>query len=221
MVVVFGAGRQGSNLILEVLTASPFFLPSDYPEDQLLLKRDIVYPYNYLCKCDSVYCDSYGMLGTFMKKNISALIVWPIRHPFDTAMSKVKRGYGHADDASLKGCVKDMFYNAYLYKEATNEFSDRIISVKMENVILDVEKEAKRLSNFVGVPYIEEMKFPYKRMKHEGKKERYPDKLYKSEISKYKNWKKAYDGFLTTVDFSMEDLFAKLKPLLKTFDYEE
>ena len=100
MVLVFSCGRTGTNLVLEILTGSSVLSPSPYPEDKQVFKRDIVYPYNYLTKSDSIYCSDFGELSNFMKKNFHCKILWTVRHPYDVAMSKIYRGWGHADDAN-------------------------------------------------------------------------------------------------------------------------
>lgn len=221
MVVVFSAGRSGTNLVLEILTGSSKLLATPYPEDKLLFKRKCVYPYNFLTKSDSIYCDCYGSLADLMVKNFHCKIIYTVRHPYDWVMSKIKRGYGHADDATLKGAVNDMYWNAYLYCEVKHEFPNRILTVKMEDVINNIEKETCRMCQFLNIPFEEAMLHPMDRMRHEGKRQRYGNNIDKSQIGLYKNWKTAYDGFLTTIDFNMEDLFKKIEPLLKTFGYDQ
>jgi hypothetical protein len=221
MIAVCGCGRTGTNLVLEILTGSSILTPSPYPEDKLLFKRGIMYLHNYLTKCDTWYCPSFGLFGNFMRKNPHAKVIWTIRHPFDTAMSKVRRGYGHADDATIKGCRCDMFWMAYMFCEAKSEFPERVMLVKMENVIRNIEEETRKMCSFLDIPFEEQMVIPWERMRHSGKKERYGNVLDPSQINMYKDWKNAYNGFLTTIDFDMEDLFDKLETLLKTFEYED
>ena len=148
-------------------------------------------------------------------------MIYTVRHPFDWAMSKIRRGYGHADDATFKGCISDMYWNAYLYCEARKEFPGRILTIKMEDVINDIKKETEKMCQFLKLPLEEPMLHPMDRMRHEGKKKRYGNNIDQSQIGLYKNWREVYDGFLTTIDFDMEELFKKLEPLLKTFGYEK
>jgi hypothetical protein len=54
MVIVFSAGRSGTNLVLEILTGSRFLMPTPYPEDKQLFNRKCTYPYNFLTKSDSI-----------------------------------------------------------------------------------------------------------------------------------------------------------------------
>lgn len=226
MVVVFSSGRSGTNLILEILTGSDHLTPTLTPENTHLFEEDFgkfVYGLllEYLTKSDSHYCETYQEFRDFMINNDHAKIIWTLRHPYDMAMSKIRRGYNESDDGSLRGCVVDMYWMAYLYCEATKEFGDRILTIRVEDVIMDIEGQAKKMCEFLDIPFEEPMLYPWHRMRHEGKKERYPEGLDQKEIHKYLNWKSAYDGFLTSIDFNMEDLFKKLKPLIKTFGYEE
>jgi hypothetical protein len=223
MVVVFSCGRTGTNIVLELISGSNELVPTLSPEDRYLFIREdnkFVYPEDYLTKSDSIYCPSYGHFGNFMKNNPTAKIIWTIRHPFDIAMSKIRRGFPGASDASLKGCVKDMCWMTYLYFEATCEFPDRILLVRMEDVLLDIEKEAQKICNFLDIPFEEEMTRPWERMRHPGKRERYPGKLYMDQIDMYLNWRTSYDGFLVNnIDFNMLDLFKKIESLVYKFGY--
>jgi len=224
MVVVFSCGRTGTNLVLEILSGSDILIPTLTPEDRYLFIREnnkFIYPEDYLTKSDSIYCTSYGHFGNFMTNNPTAKIIWTIRHPFDTAMSKVRRGFPDAADASLKGCVKDMCWMEYLYNEANCEFPDRVLTIKMEDVLLNIEKETQKMCNFLNIPFEDEMVRPWERMRHPGKRERYPGKLYTDQIDMYLNWRTVYDGFLVNnIDFNMLELFKKIESLVYMFSYD-
>ena len=220
MVLIFSCGRTGTNLVLEIMTGSSTLSPSPYPEDKQIFKRDIVYPYNYLTKNDSIYCDDFGMLSDFMKKNFHCKILWTVRHPYDVAISKIYRGWGHADDANLKGCVKDMFWAAYLFKEAIGCFPDRVRPTKMEDIIKNAKVEIGSICFFLNIKFEEAMLYPNLRMRHELYKQEYSKGIHKDQIDKYKEWKTIYDGFFVNkIDFDMRELFEKIKPLVKTYGY--
>lgn len=227
-VVVLSAGRSGTNLVLECMTGHSYFIPTEYPEDKLLFKRDIQYPNRYLCKCDTVYIPSYKHLYSFMKNNRSACILWSFRNPRNWVLSKLYRGrIGNsgrvkpADDATIDGCKQDMQWMFQLLQSVERDFPLRIIRVKMEDIILDIEKECKRICKFLCIPYQEEMTRPWERMRHKGKKERYGNKLDTSQINLYENIDTIYNGYFLNKKKEVEELFKYIHPLLKEFGYTE
>lgn len=224
MVIVFSTGRSGTNIALEILTGSQELLPSLEPEHKGLFKIEgVEYPPFFLAKSDSAYCPTYELFGLMMKINPNAKIIWTIRHPFDLVMSKIRRGFPvKSDDGTLKGCCKDMFWMTYLYSAATKEFPGRILLIKMEDMILEIERETKRMCSFLNISFDRRMLVPWERYRQPGKKERYPSGLDKRQLDMYKTWKEQYNGFLIKViDFNMEDLFNKVQPLVEYFGYRD
>ena len=150
--IIFSAGRSGTNLLLESMRGNSYFIASEYPEDKLLFVRNIRYPDKYLTKSDSVYCPSYQHFYDFMKKNPNANILWCIRHPYDWCLSKLFRGRAlprrdnnPADDGTPSGCIHDMNWMYSLLKQAEKDFELRILKIKMEDIILDIESETKKI----------------------------------------------------------------------------
>ena len=228
MVIVISSGRSGTNLALEIISASPYIVASDPEEDKYVMHRSTYYPDNLLTKTDTHYIvDKDGLTGyevfvKFMRSNTTTKLIWTIRHPYDWAMSKIYRGWGGADDATFNGCLEDMRWCYSLFNVATTEFKDRVCVVKMEDILSDIKTQAEKMCSFLELPFEESMLYPWKRMRNPNKKERYPDKLYKNQIDMYLDWKTLYDGFFVTkVDFSMEDLFYQLDPLLNSYDYKD
>lgn len=224
MVLVFSSGRTGTNICLEVLTGNSKLQPSDPPEDKQVFKRNVIYPDFYLTKCSVTYCKNYNEFYNLMYNNPDTKIIWTIRHPFDVCLSKLyrgrplpKRGRISAADATVEGCVKDLYKMFDLYKRSIQDFNDNILLVKMEDIITNIENESKRMCNFIGIPYQEDMKVPHLRMRHEGKRERYKT-LDTNELNKYPEWKTLYNGFYN--NFDIELLFSLIKPIKDYFRYK-
>jgi len=219
MVLVFSSGRSGTNLILEILAGSKLLSPSIYPEDKQIFSRGIVYPYNYLTKSDVQYCQNFGLFADFMKKNWHCRVIFTVRHPYDWAMSKIYRGWGHAEDATMKGCVKDLYFTAYLFSEIKCCFPDRVMTVRMEDVVTNTKHMTEQMCVFLNIPFDENMLQPHKRMRHEQYRKEYSQGIYNT-VEMYKNWDKIYGGFFTKVDFDLKMLFEKVEHLKQTFGYE-
>lgn len=225
MVVVFGPGRSGTNLVLEILSGSKELLPTLEPEtkDFFANPECIEFREDYVTKCDTLYCNNFGVLGTYLKDHPHLRIIYTIRHPFDLAVSKLLRGWASKSaDASFGECLTDIYWAAHLHHEATNEFPDKILTVKLEDVLLDIETEARRICEFLKISFEYRMCRPYDRMRIINKYKRYGDKIDKSQIDIYKRWKELNDGFLVKeLDFNMEDLFDKIIQVVNYFGYKD
>lgn len=224
MILVFSSGRTGTNLVLETLAGNFKLQASNPPEDKQVFKRNVVYSDYYLTKCSVTYCKNYNEFYNFLSNNPNTKIIWTIRHPYDVCLSKLyrgrpmpKRGKISASDATVEGCVRDLYKMFDLYKRSINDFSNNILLVRMEDVIIDIEKESKNMCKFIDIPYQENMKYPYKRMRHKGKKERY-NTLDKKELNKFPEWKTLYDGFYNNFDVDL--LFNLVTPIKEYFNYE-
>lgn len=218
--IVLSAGRSGTNLILECMTGHSYFISTERVEDQDLFSRDTIYPDRYLTKCDVIYIPSRADFHKFMDKNKSAYILWALRHPYDWVLSKLYRGrVGPADDATINGCKLNMYVMYEVLKAAELHYPSRILRVRMEDIILNIEEECKRICKFLNVPYEEEMCTPHLRMRHKGKKERYGNKLDTSQVNLYKNIDTVYNGYFIDKKKKIDELFKYIHPLVKEFNY--
>ena len=225
-IIILSAGRSGTNLVLECVSGHSLLTPTEFPEDKHLFLRNIKYPNYYLTKCDTVYIPSCEYFHNFMQKNKYANILWTLRHPYDWCLSKLYRGrVGNngrvkpADDAHYDGLMLDMKCMYEYLKTAELNYPFRILRVKMEDIILDIEKECKRICKFLCIPYQEEMSRPWERMRHIGKRERYGNKLDTSQIALYKNIETIYDGYFSNKLDLVEKVFEQMNPLVKELGY--
>ena len=79
----------------------------------------------------------------------------------------------NAADATVEGCKYDLGWgwNILFYLEST--YPERVMRVRMEDVILDIKKECKMMCNFLNIPFEEDMCFPHLRMRAKEKRNRY------------------------------------------------
>jgi hypothetical protein len=227
-VAVISCGRSGTNMALEILSGHPFFVPSVPEENKRLCKDNIVYPLNYLTKCDTVYMN-YEHLKITLHRNRAMKVIWTIRNPRDMAMSKIYRGQPKSeggdckvlsDDATLDGCIEDIEKMFNIYESVTRDFRKRVLLVKMEDMINDVVNATEKMCSFLEISYHHEMINFISRMRNQNKSSRYSS-IDKNEIDKYKNWKTVYDGFFTKKNYDMESFFKRLNVYSKYFGYTE
>jgi len=148
--IVCSGGRSGTNLALESLRGNPYFKVSNVIEDKYVFVREEELIDRYLTKTDVVYCPTYKHFKQFMIKNSNANIIWTVRHPYDWCLSKLYRGrptekslWKYSADATIRGCLMDMSWMYSLLKELEKDYPLRIIRVRMEDLILNIETEPK------------------------------------------------------------------------------
>jgi hypothetical protein len=225
-VSVVGCGRSGTNLVLEILRGNSFFCASQSPENKDLCGG--TYEECYLTKCDTWYFKPHE-LENVLDRNKHMKIIWTIRDPRDMILSKIRRGQPKSqggdgsevvsDDATPDGCIEDInhMYNCYEY--IITKCADRVFLIRMEDVINNIEKETKRMCEFIGIPYEKEMCEFTDRMRHPDKRKRY-SVLDRSQLSLWKNWKEIYSGFFTENEYPIENIFKEVLHIVRRFSYE-
>ncbi len=223
--LVLGCGLTGTNMLLEILRASPQLQATEVAEDKHVFYRSEKLPKNYLSKCDTVYVPDFGMAKRLLDDNSELRILWTIRDLRDTALSKIYRGQpGHdsptlSDDATHEGCIKDLEWMHKVYKFIRANYPDRIMVVKMEDVILNFESTIKKVCNFCEIDYIAEMQGFTGRYRNKHKANRYKG-LDTKQVEIYKNIETAYNGFFKDHSINLGSLFADLVPYQKEFGYK-
>ena len=226
-VAVIGCGRSGTNITLEILRGSSELDASIEPENKNLCKG-FLYDSLYLTKCDTWYFTPSELEET-MKQNLDMKIIWTMRDPRDMVLSKIVHGQPKSlggdgsdrvsDDATPEGCRIDIDHMYECYNHNIQKFPERVLLVRMEDVLSDIEKETKRMCEFIGINYDQEMcDFP-SRMRNPDKRKRYSS-VDKSQIAVWKEWKTAYSGFFSENDYNIETLFEYFQPLVEEFGYE-
>jgi len=224
---VIGCGRSGTNMVLEILRGNPFFNASKEPENKSLFRHHQIYPNDYLTKCDTAYF-SIPEFNTTLDYNYKMQIIWTIRDPRDMILSKIRRGQpkstggdcrGTASDASPAGCLEDMAHMFNCYKNAIEKYKDRVLLIKMEDVIIDIENKTSEMCKFLNVTYHPEMCNFVERIRVIEKRNRY-NKLDKGQIGLWKNWKSIYNNFFSENNYPVEDMFREAQYLTDYFGYK-
>tara|TARA_Y100000361_G_C11145232_1_gene337602 strand:+ start:903 stop:1589 length:687 start_codon:yes stop_codon:yes gene_type:complete len=225
-VLITSCGRTGTNMLLEILRASDKLVATDPAEDKAVYRRGTIEWDNYLSKTDTHYISNYEYeVRNLLDSNKHLKILWTIRDLRDCSLSKIYRGQpGNdtgvlSDDATEDGCFEDINWMQIIHEFITKNYPERIMTVKLEDIILDFEKTIKEICNFIEIDYIEDMKKYVSRYRNDRLAKRYK-KLDKNQIELYKRRYKIYDGFFKNHDIDLDLLFTKLIPHLKYFGYK-
>ena len=222
--VILGTGRSGTNVALEILTGSSQLNSPGNGVDYKFCKAKKYTP-NSLIKADIINNFTVQGLEEAISFTPDMKIIWTIRDPRDICMSKIKRGVpmrlggdciGFSPDGTPEGSVQNLRVMVDLY----NYFKDDACSmlVRMEDMLLDTEKETHRMCEFLDIPFEKNMLYFYKRMRNKHKKKRYK-KIDLSQISMWKNWRTVYNNYFLDNNIDMDKVFIEVKDLVDYFGY--
>lgn len=223
-VLVTSCGRSGTNLVTEILSQSNELTPTRMVEDKDIFRRRKIIGETYLSKSDTHYSRNVSDIDYVMENNPHLKIVWTIRDPKDMILSKIRRGQkgmdgNHitADDATPDGCVEDIYNMFNQYKHIKENYPDRIMIVKMEDVILDFENTIKGACDFAGIEYTESLKNFTFRNQHKSK--RYKG-LDKGQVGLWEKRNEVYSGFFVKNDYHIEQIANNINEVTEFFGYE-
>lgn len=224
--LVLSCGRTGTNMLLEIMRGSTQLRATHIAEHKQLFRQPMYLPEDYLSKCDTVYVDDLQQVSTVMDSNPHLKILWTIRDLRDCSLSKIYRGQpgndaggDPADDATFDGCIEDIEKMSQIYDFIKEKYPDRILVVKMEDVINNFETTVTAVCVFVGVQFEESMQDFTSRYRA-AEKRRYT-KLDKSQYQLHTRKYEIYDGFFKTHDIDLDLLFEKLQPIQEKFGYTQ
>lgn len=226
--LVLSCGRTGTNLTVSILQGNPYFNIDSRIENRTIFNPVSQYPSTYLCKSDVTYLPHIDKLLRLLEINKEMKVVWTIRDPRDVLLSKIKRGQlikdggdntgSPSEDSTVEGAIESLtsMYNAY--RQCIEKYSERCILVKMEDILLDIEGESKKMCNFLNIEYHPNM-LNFTNRIIDIKKKRYGNKIDKSQVALWKNWETIYDKFFTIKGLDMEIHFTKIKDMISYFNY--
>tara|TARA_R110002020_G_scaffold56186_4_gene155761 strand:+ start:2300 stop:3004 length:705 start_codon:yes stop_codon:yes gene_type:complete len=229
-VLVMGAGRTGTNMLLEIVAGSsrletyrPYV---DISPNFLNSHPDLVHE-KFLSKCDTIGIVSLERLHKFINDNSELKILFTVRDWRDAALSKIYRGQPGQDgnrrlaaDASVEGCLIDIFWSKVVYDYLKQKIPNRVKLVKMEDIILNSDTTIKDVCKFCEIPYEEDMLSFNDRYGNPYKKERYKKGFDKKQVGLYKRVDELYEGFFKTHNADLDFLFNELGQFLDYYDYE-
>lgn len=206
-ILITGAGRGGTSLVRELvrgLGIVGFYRGGE--EDRNFFKYSRL-PKNYGTKL-TIENEGFTLenLIKAMKRYTDLRIVFSLRHPVDNCMSKIVRGQRRSDggdskverlapDATVEGAIITVKRMRHIHKEIVKQFSHRIHTVMMEDLILNPEREVNKIAMFLGVKITKRALEFYKHNTNRYQKKRYGTQLDASQIGLYERWDIAFNGF--------------------------
>ncbi len=230
-VLITGAGHTGGNWVTEIVNLSGAFRFTEQVEDRELFNRGPL-PEGYGTKLAT---DNAGMypenLGRLLDAHPDLKVVFTLRHPIDTCLSKIYRAtpsdenepapdmLNYSFDGTVLGAVKSIEFMYTVMSFLRSNYPDRVLFVKLEDLIADAEREVDRICAFLEIDKIPEMLEAYKYSRNRHHEKRYAGKLDTSQIFIHKRWDTIYNGFFRDKAEVVKRLFYYLRDMIEKFGY--
>ena len=240
-ILVLGIGQGGTCPLLEVVRGLDIASFTKAVEDRRFFKHGML-PQSYGTKLttDSIVKITPSNFSSFlenlkksMNKYADLNIVFSLRHPVDVFMANLVRGQKPSDggdgdrkrnrisdSGTIEGSLLAILHSHNVYKNILPLFPERIITVKLEDLILVPETEVRRIANFFGVEPTQRAYEFYKHNRNEYQRKRYGDNLDKSVVALYKKWDTWHDGFFKERRSDIDFAISRLTDVIQDWGYE-
>lgn len=240
-ILVLGTGQGGTCPLLEVVRGLDIVSFTKAVEDRWFFKHEAL-PRDYGTKLttDSIekikaknFSSFLEKLKVSMRKYADLYIVFSLRHPVDVFMANLVRGQKPSDGGdgdrkknrlsgtgTIDGSFLAISHAHNIHKNMMSLFPERIITVKLEDLILMPETEVRRIAKFFGVEPTQRAYEFYKYNRNEYQKRRYGDSLDKSVVALYKKWDTWHDGFFKEKRSDLDFAINRLSGIIQDWGYE-
>jgi hypothetical protein len=204
-VIISGAGRGGTNLLRELVDKITDIDFTTEVEDRNIDKRTEL-PKSYGTKLATENgCFTIDTISRFMDKHEDLYIIFSLRHPIDNCLSKIVRGQKSSDggdkpteilssDATVDKAVGSINFLYITIDKLKDKYPNRIITVKMEDVLLDTENTVGHICKFLGIDKPKTWDGFQVNNKNRYQKNRYGNNLDKGQINLFKDTE-SFNGF--------------------------
>jgi hypothetical protein len=243
-ILVLGVGQGGTCPLLEVVRGLGIVSFTEEVEDRRFFEYK-VFPQDYgtklttdcLKKNKTTIARNFSFflenLERLMRKHADLYVVFSLRHPLDIFMASLVRGQKPSDggDGSRKrnrlsgtgtitGSLFAISHAHNVYKNIMSLFPKRIITVKLEDLVLMPKMEVNRIAKFFGVEPTQRAYEFYKHNRNEYQKRRYGNSLDKSVVALYKKWDTWHDGFFKERRDDIDFATGRLSGIIQDWGYE-
>lgn len=229
-ILVTGVGRSGTCLLIEVVRGLGIVNFSRKVEDRQFFKYKPL-PQNYGTKlATDQRAFSMKNIKKAMEEYQDLYLVFSLRHPVDTLLSKIRRGQKLSDggerkerlsfDATVETAIftiKD-FYEKHEF--AIRNYPNRTCSIKLEDLILQSRITVNKVADFFRVRSTKKAFRFYKFDRNKYHLWRYKRRLDPSQVGNYKRWDTIYEGFFKDKKGDVDRAKKELHSVIKGLGYE-
>lgn len=230
-ILVTGAGRGGTNLVTELIRSMKIVTFTPQVEDRSFFNSSIL-SNNYGTKL-AIGNKGFNILNIkrMMDSNTDLFVVFSLRHPIDNVLSKIVRGQPQskggdstveerAPDGTVDGAVNSILevYRIYLFLQ--ENYSDRLLVVKMEDLILEPKETVEDVCDYFNVGFTDDMLNFHQHNRNNYQKRRYGNNLVKN-VELYTDLNNNFDGYFKNNNGILEQLNDSLKDVIIGLDYKQ
>lgn len=229
-VLVTGAGRSCSNWVTEILrVANELNFTSSIEDRQFLDSKTL--PEKYSTKLCTEYPNfTEKTLCKIMDTYSDLHLVFSVRNPVNNCLSKIARGRKKSEggdtlvelvakDSTPKTAVSTVIYSLDLFKILKAKYKERVVYVRLEDLILNNELTIRNLCSSLNLQFKEEMLLAYKNNRNNFQKQRYNKSIDTEQAYLYKKWDTIYDGLFKDKINDLNFINNSLQTYSKEFDY--
>jgi len=225
--LISGDGRSGTCWLAEIIRISKSYNFTGLPEDKdFFYYKDLPDLYATKLATDQGTFNWFN-IDKFMTQHQDLKIIFSIRHPVRHVMAKM----ANTDTKNSKRNSKIPYYSVFkylktirkmyqLYVLLKNKYSDRVFYTKLENRIIDTEKEIRNICKILNIKFEPDMLNAHKYTKNEYHQKRYGNKIDKSQAKICSSQKNAYDGFFNDKKDIIEIIKSGVDDIADYFGYD-
>jgi len=231
-VLITGTGHSGGNWVTEIVNLSGEYKFTEAVEDRNLFSYNVL-PDGYATKLAiENYFVNIKNLDRLLKANPNLKIIYTMRHPVDNCLSMIYRAIPAEENEKFSGnwidyhptgtrigAIKDIEYSQMILDFLKEKYNDRVLVVKLEDLIEDTEGEVDKICKFLEIPKNSKMLEAYKYSRNPHHEKRYNKKLDKKQAEIRKHLDTVYDGFFKNKKNLVDHITKILQPIVRDFGY--
>ncbi len=228
-VIVVGADHSGTNWALEIVRFSGTYEFTEAVQDPQFFEYERL-PENYGTKIPTEHKDfTLRHMKKIMHRNDKMKVIFTTRHPIDLALSKMYRGQpselggdtpGYSPDANPLGALHAIESMYLMWKHMNLRWPNRMLTVRLEDLILDPEKPVGEICAFLDIAPVPEMNVAYRFIRVEQKHTRYRYRIHRDQVGLHKRWDSIYDGYFKQKESAIVMLKKELAYVVEGMGYE-
>jgi len=227
--LVTGCGRGGTNLGIELARSFGVFNVTPKVEDRDFFSHTPL-PSKYATKLATENTNfTIENIEKMLRENPDLHILFMIRHPVDTCLSKIYRGRPMsqggdstveetAADGTPTGAAKAIKNMVDIYSYLFKHRRNRLCVVKMENLIAEPEKTIEKVSLFFTAKPLESTYNFFETNRNRYQQQRYGNQLVRN-VDLYMDLDNSFDGFFAEKQVQVSKLATLLDHLITTLQY--
>lgn len=240
-ILVLGTGQGGTCLLVEAVRGLDVVEFTKKVEDRRFFKHETLPPdYGTKLTTDcvaNVTVENFTFfardLKIAMERYDDLRIVFSLRHPLDVFMANIMRGRKPSEggdgkmkrdvvsvSGTIEGSLIAIRHAHHVWKSVKSSFPERMITIKLEDLVLIPEATVRRIARFFRVEPMQRAFEFYKYNRNRYQMGRYGATLDTSTVGIHKKWRIWHDGFFKEKKEDIDFAADRLAEVIRDWGYE-